>query len=104
MKEVTYCWSRVFIEPDFDYVKEYPDIKLRRPTALADGLSGWGNCHAGAEIPTTFGIGMIKVGAVLKISPTAENLDKVFAASNTADMGCNTIYEGNVKWNTHTMP
>ena len=69
-----YCWAKVFTEPDFDYAKEDPDVGRRRCLALADGLSGWANCHAGADVPKGFGTGMVKIGEVLKISATPDNL------------------------------
>lgn len=41
--------------------------------AIADGLSGWGNYYAGAEIPKNFGKGMAKIDEIVGCS-TADGL------------------------------
>lgn len=64
-----YFWPEVFTNLEFVY--EGPDAKAR---AIADGLSGWGNCHAGAERPEFFGQGMVKIAKVLGVTATPENL------------------------------
>lgn len=45
-----------------------------RAIACADGLCGWGNCHAGVPIPEKFGEGMAAIGRYLGINPLPENL------------------------------
>lgn len=67
-------WPEVFTNPDFAYVG-----KDAKPTAITDGLCGWGNCHAGAKLPESggFGKGMVKIGKILSISATPDNLNRV---------------------------
>ena len=65
-----YLWSEVFWNPDW----EYPDTQEGKNTALCDGITAWGTCHAGGDIPVGFGAGMAKIGKVLGISPTDESL------------------------------
>lgn len=74
MEQLQYCWPKVFTEPDFDYVKEEPNAERRQHLALADGLSGWGCCMAGETPPKSFGISMVKIGEVLNIIATPDNL------------------------------
>ncbi len=71
---VKYCWPRIFTDSSFDYHGEFMDQDRRVAAALADGLEGWGICYGGGEIPKGFGVGMVKIGKVLAITPTPENL------------------------------
>lgn len=70
-EESMLIFPKVFTDESFEYDTSDPNVKAM---ALADGLTGWGNCHAKAPIPRTFGNGMVKVGEVLGIIPTDENL------------------------------
>jgi len=68
---ITIMWPDVFTAPSF----EYPEGHDSKGAAIADGLVGWANCIISKDkIPDQFGKGMIKVGARVGISPTAENL------------------------------
>ena len=69
-----YLWPEVFTDVNFDYDKEYPEEKIRKATAIADGLTGWGNCMAGGDIPENFGKSMVKIGKILNIVTTPDNL------------------------------
>ena len=68
-------WPEVFTNPDFQYGDTESDLIL----AICDGLTGWGNCHAGAPIPEGFGRGMVKIG-VLTGAFTPEELMKIAKA------------------------
>ena len=57
-------WPGIFTDENF----EYAENTEQPATAIADGLMGWGNCHAGGEIPKNFGKGMVKIN---KIAGTA---------------------------------
>lgn len=47
------------------------------PMALcADALIGWANCMHGSKPPANFGHGMVDIGKILGIAPTAENIEK----------------------------
>ena len=77
-----YQWPEVFTSPDFEYpgvLDPGVDTKTRLGMAIADGLCGWANCCAGSPIPEGFGKGMVKIGAVVGVSPTPDGLD---AAAN----------------------
>jgi len=39
-------WPRVLVDPNFRYEGEHI-----RERAIADGLTGWGNCYAGHQRP-----------------------------------------------------
>jgi len=65
-------FPQILTDPDF----KYPDTPSKRAAAIADGLSGWGCCMAGATQPVDFGKGMVKIGEIVGITPTPENLTK----------------------------
>ena len=64
-------WPEIFINENF----EYPDSTKRFGSAIADGLSGWGNCYAGAEIPENFGKGMAKIDEIVGVATPDELLE-----------------------------
>lgn len=57
---VFYMWPEIFTEPNY----RYPENTIQPHMAIADGLSGWGNCMAGADVPENFGHGMVKIGKI----------------------------------------
>ena len=63
-------WPEVFTNPDFEYD---PSDKDHVAKALADGLSGWGNCVLG-NIPEGFGMGMVKIGEFAKCGASSKDL------------------------------
>jgi len=57
-------WPEIFTDKDFEYSK-----KIKQPNAaVADGLTGWANCHMSEGIPRHFSNGMLKI---LQITGTA---------------------------------
>lgn len=65
-----YIWPKVFT--DNKYVYHTGDETI----ACSDGLIGWAGCETGNKPPEGFGKGMVKIGKLLGISPTGENLIK----------------------------
>lgn len=72
--EFEHGWPEVFTNPDFVYVGL--DVKAK---AIADGLTGWGNCMAGVEPPKSgnFGKAMVKITKIIGIAATPDNLDSL---------------------------
>lgn len=70
--EIVRKWPRVIVDPDYEYTGE--NIKER---ALADGLSAWGVCMAGNKPPENFGFAMVKIGKIVGVLATPENLMEV---------------------------
>jgi len=70
--EIVRKWPRVIVDPNYEYAGEH--IK---ECATADGLSAWGMCMAGNEPPKNFGQAMIKIGKIVGVLATPENLMKV---------------------------
>lgn len=71
--EFRYQWPEVFETGVLDVSADDPHGKAK---ACADGLCGWANRMAGAEIPANFNKGMAAIGAFLGITPTANNLSE----------------------------
>ena len=67
--ETAYQWPRVIVDSGYEYVGE--NIKER---ALADGLMAWGICMAGNKPPDNFGLAMVKIGKIVGVLATPENL------------------------------
>lgn len=67
-------WPDIFTNPDAAIYKDGQEGRLH---ALADGLSGWGCAMAGQELPELFGIAMMKIGLVLDVLPTPDELMRV---------------------------
>ena len=65
---MNHIWPEIFINENFVYPK---NTKLPA-VAIADGLAGWGNCHAGAEPPKNFGKGMAKINKIVGITTPDE--------------------------------
>ena len=65
-------WPRVIFDPNHEYAGEF--IKER---AMADGLTAWGLCMAGNNPPKGFGEAMIKIGKIVGVMATPENLMEV---------------------------
>jgi hypothetical protein len=64
-----YGWPDIFQDPE--------KIAFREPAGLcADGLCAWGNVHAGAPIPATFGDVLVQIARRLGMRDiaTSENL------------------------------
>jgi len=77
MTQPELLWSEIFINPD-NVTYGLGETGLKQ--ALADGLGGWGCCMATGDrpVPKNFGIGMIKIGDRLGITPLAQNLQEMF--------------------------
>ncbi len=63
-------WPEVFTNENY----EYPDTPKGKAMAVADGLSGWASCSITPKVPDYFGMGMMKIGILLDIIATSENL------------------------------
>lgn len=63
-------FPEIFTNKDFQYGKSEND----KNKACADGLDGWAICMKGNPPPETFGIGMAKIGTLLGIKPSADEL------------------------------
>jgi hypothetical protein len=63
-----YKWHDVFITGK-------PSSQDKR-TACAQGLAGWAGCMSGNKPPDNWGKGMVEIGQLLGIVPTADNLSK----------------------------
>ena len=74
MSNYSFIWPEVFINKDFSYNEKGP---LEKRRALANGLEGWGICMSGEHPVENFGIGMVKIGALLGENATADNLMRV---------------------------
>ena len=70
--ETVGIWPRVIVDPNYEYAGE--NI---REQALADGLSAWGICMAGNKPPQNFGLAMVKIGKIVGVLATPENLMEV---------------------------
>jgi hypothetical protein len=69
--KLKFIWPEIFEHPEL--------VQTREPIALcADGLSAWGICMAGSEIPKNFGEVLVAIMDRLEMSkaPTAENLSE----------------------------
>lgn len=67
-------WPEVFVNENFEYDTENPDIKL---LALTDGLTGWGNCNLALIPGSKFANGMAKIEKLLEVSASPNNLNKI---------------------------
>jgi len=65
-------WPQIFIDENFEY--EEKDKKTLKAIACADGLSGWGLCMSGFKAPKPFGMAMVKIGNILGIAVTSDDL------------------------------
>ena len=65
-------WPDVFISGQ----NNYENTKESRALAVADGLTGWANCHM-EPAPERFGEGMASIGLFLGESILPENLSKM---------------------------
>lgn len=61
-------WPDIITDPDQPYRPEVTDPHLRRAAAIADGLSAWGNCMLGAQLPAGFGMGMVRLREIGEVS------------------------------------
>lgn len=68
MSDITHQWPEVF---DTKVVDGHSDAEL-----CADGLTAWGNCHAGAKPHPNFGEVLVMIGTRLGITATGGNLMK----------------------------
>lgn len=67
ISDFTCIWPRVLL------TGELPE-NWSKASLCADGLMGWGLCMSGNNPPDKFGWGMAKIGEVLGIPATSENL------------------------------
>jgi len=61
-------FPEVFTNLKFEYKQD------EKALAHCDGLMGWALCMGGNKPPENFGLGMIKIGKILGITPIHENL------------------------------
>ena len=65
------AWPASVLDESFEYTVEHAQA-----LACADGLVAWANCMMGRTPPKNFGMAMVKIGKVLGIVPSPDNLSR----------------------------